>query len=242
MYIKLNLCPVLTPWSRVFEQLLVAQLVSFLAFYGTQRFVTVFTRACQWSLFWARWIRSICSHPISLRSILILSSHLYLGFWMVLPFRLSNQRTVCISHIYDACYMSHPSHPPWFDHPDNIWWSVKVIKLLIVQSFPSSCPLVWETKLHTHTKQQVKLWSCIFYYFKFLEKRWEDKKLNRMIATFPELNLLLIFSWMQFWLLLLFPNTLSYFKGFISNQYLVILSCILVVRHNHLLNFLYVYL
>jgi hypothetical protein len=25
------------------------------------------------------------------------------------------------------CYMTNPSHPPWFDHPNKIWWSVKVV-------------------------------------------------------------------------------------------------------------------
>jgi hypothetical protein len=39
----------------------------------------VFTRALRWSLFWARSIQSIPSHPISLRSILILFTHLRLG-------------------------------------------------------------------------------------------------------------------------------------------------------------------
>jgi hypothetical protein len=39
----------------------------------------VFTRALHWSLSWARSIQSIPSHPISLRSILILSTHLRLG-------------------------------------------------------------------------------------------------------------------------------------------------------------------
>jgi hypothetical protein len=51
----------------------------FPAFYGTRRFITVFTRALHWSLSWARSIQSIPSHPISLRSILILSTHLRLG-------------------------------------------------------------------------------------------------------------------------------------------------------------------
>jgi hypothetical protein len=37
------------------------------------------TRACQWSSSWAWWIQSTPSHPISLRFILILSSHLCLG-------------------------------------------------------------------------------------------------------------------------------------------------------------------
>jgi hypothetical protein len=56
---------------------MVAQLVKkFPAFYGTRRFMTVFTRARHWSLSWVRWIQSTPSHLISLRLILILSSHL----------------------------------------------------------------------------------------------------------------------------------------------------------------------
>jgi hypothetical protein len=37
-----------------------------------------------------------------------------------------------------ACYMSHPSHPPWLDHPNNIWWTVQVMKLIIMQTSPAS--------------------------------------------------------------------------------------------------------
>jgi hypothetical protein len=48
------------------------------AFYGTRRFNTVFTRALHWSLSWAILIQSTPSHPMSLRSILILSTHLRL--------------------------------------------------------------------------------------------------------------------------------------------------------------------
>jgi hypothetical protein len=39
----------------------------------------VSTRACHWSLLWAKWIQSTPSHSISPRSILILSSHINLG-------------------------------------------------------------------------------------------------------------------------------------------------------------------
>jgi hypothetical protein len=48
-----------------------------------------------------------------------------------LPFRFSNQNFVCISHLSHPCYMPCPSHAPWFDHTNIIWWSVHVMKLLI---------------------------------------------------------------------------------------------------------------
>jgi hypothetical protein len=52
----------------------------FPSFYGTRSFITMFTRAPlpHWSLSWARWIQSTPSQQLSLRSILILSSHLHL--------------------------------------------------------------------------------------------------------------------------------------------------------------------
>jgi hypothetical protein len=48
------------------------------AVYGTWKFITMFTRALHWSLSWTRSIQFIPPHPISLKSILILSSHLRL--------------------------------------------------------------------------------------------------------------------------------------------------------------------
>jgi hypothetical protein len=51
---------------------IVQPLKNFSAFYGTRRFITAFTRALHWSLSWVRSIQSILSHPIPLRSILIL--------------------------------------------------------------------------------------------------------------------------------------------------------------------------
>jgi len=111
-------------------------------------------------------------HPVSLRSVLILSSHLCLSYskWF-LPFRVSNDSVVCISH------------PPWLNHPNSIWWKVQVVKLQILQPSPAShyflplgskyspphsyqtpsvcvLPLGMETKFHTNAKQQIKLPSC----------------------------------------------------------------------------------
>jgi len=61
----------------ILEKLTVAHFVKkFPTYYGTRRFITVFTTARHWSLSWARWIQFILSHPIPLRFILISSCHL----------------------------------------------------------------------------------------------------------------------------------------------------------------------
>jgi hypothetical protein len=43
-----------------------------------------------------------------------------------------------ISHLYLERYMSHPSHPLDLGHPNNIWWSAQIMKLLMMQSSPFS--------------------------------------------------------------------------------------------------------
>jgi hypothetical protein len=59
-----------------------------------------------------------------------------------LPFRFPNESTACISQLSHPCYMPHPSYPPAFDHPNKIWWSVQVMKLLIMQSSPTTSSLL----------------------------------------------------------------------------------------------------
>jgi hypothetical protein len=54
-------------------------LKNFPAFYGTRRFIAVFTRTLHWSLSWARSIQSIPPHPISLRPISLLSTYQRFG-------------------------------------------------------------------------------------------------------------------------------------------------------------------
>jgi len=59
------------------EELTVTQpVMKFPAFYGIQKFITVFTTNRHWSVSWARCIQSTPTHCISLRPTLILSSHL----------------------------------------------------------------------------------------------------------------------------------------------------------------------
>ena len=70
-----------TLWSTVLsEKLTVLYLVKkYPVFYGTHRFITAFTTTSHLSLTWAKAISSMPPHPTSWRSILILSSYLFLG-------------------------------------------------------------------------------------------------------------------------------------------------------------------
>ena len=69
---------IVCPWSRVLPKLILLVKKS-PAFYGTLRFIIMFTAACCLSLFWTIGIQSAPSLPVYLRSILILSSRLRLG-------------------------------------------------------------------------------------------------------------------------------------------------------------------
>jgi hypothetical protein len=43
-----------------------------------------------------------------------------------------HQNPVCTSPLSHTCYMPRPPHSSWFDHPNNIWWSVQIIKFLVM--------------------------------------------------------------------------------------------------------------
>jgi hypothetical protein len=88
---------------------------------------------CTFALSWAKCIQSTTLHPISVRSILILLSHLHSAL-----FPSGSQQKYIISHISHTCYMSRPPHSPRFDRPSNIWWRLSFMKLLIVQSSPAA--------------------------------------------------------------------------------------------------------
>jgi hypothetical protein len=55
-------------WALLEKPQIVQPLKNFPAFYGTGRFITVFTKALHWSLSWTRSIQSMPPHLISLRS------------------------------------------------------------------------------------------------------------------------------------------------------------------------------
>jgi hypothetical protein len=59
-----------------------------------------------------------------------------------LCFRFSHQNPVSTSPLPHKCYMPCPSHSSRFNHPNNIWWRVQIINLLIMQFSPLPCYLV----------------------------------------------------------------------------------------------------
>ena len=121
----------LTPWSRVIpEKQTGPQLVKkFPGFYGSRGFITAFTRAQHVFLSWARSIVHV-PHSNCWTSFLILSSHLSLGLSSDLFPSGFPTKTLYIP-LHHTCYMPHPSHSR-FHHPNNIWWGVQIIKLLVM--------------------------------------------------------------------------------------------------------------
>jgi hypothetical protein len=117
---------VVTSWSwALLKKPPVTQLLkNFPTFYGTRRFITVFTRALHWYLSWARSIQSVSPHPICLRSILILSTHLCLGIPSI-HFPSGFPTNILYTFCFAPCYMPCQSRPPWLDHSNYTWRKVQ---------------------------------------------------------------------------------------------------------------------
>ena len=107
-----------TPGSKVLIQmLLVPWLVKYPTCYGTQSFITLFTRACHLSLSCAMWTQP-CPSIRFLRSIWIFTSKSRSSKWPhIFSFLYLTLYAYLLSH---ACHMPCPSHPPWFYHTNNI--------------------------------------------------------------------------------------------------------------------------
>jgi hypothetical protein len=107
----------LTSWALLEEPLIRQPLKNFPEFYGTRRINTVFTRSLHRSLSWAISIQSTPSHPISQRSILILSP----TYVLVFPVNSFLLAFALISYKHSSC-------PPFVLHAPPIssflTWSI----------------------------------------------------------------------------------------------------------------------
>jgi hypothetical protein len=153
----------------------------------------VFTRTFHRFPSRARRIQSKISHIISLRTIQILSSSRSVGSHSG-PFLSGFPTKILYALLITAI---HATHPPWFDHPNNIWWSTQVMKIIILQSSPAPppplpqihifssvpysqqlsihvLPLVWDRPSFTRIKTMYKSLVSYISNFKFLD-RLEDK-------------------------------------------------------------------
>jgi len=178
-------------------QLIVIELVwKFPDFYGTRRFVTMFTAAHHLSLSWARFIQSTLSHPISIRFIILLSSHLQLS----LPIGLFHSwfltkilNTFLISPIHAA----FPVHPYLFGkmhkllssslhsllHPPATF-SLLDLNILLSTLLSNILNLYSSLRVWYQVSHPCKTGSNIIVLyiliFKFLEKRQKDKRFTHI--------------------------------------------------------------
>jgi small-conductance mechanosensitive channel len=88
--------------------------------------ITMFTRTHhQLFLSWVKQIQLTYLYfsLTSWRSVLILSCHLCLTLQnTVFLSDFMTKILYAFSHLFCICYISHPSHPHFFDHPNNMCW------------------------------------------------------------------------------------------------------------------------
>jgi hypothetical protein len=123
------------------KQPVVQVLNNFPALYGTRRFITMFTRALHLSLSLVTSIQSTTPHPISLASVLIITTHIFRG----LPSGLFPYSIPIINpHELPPSFVLYalPIVSPGLGYSNYTRRRAHVMKLLIMQLSPPSCYLI----------------------------------------------------------------------------------------------------
>jgi hypothetical protein len=118
-------------WVLLKRTTFVQPLKKFPTFYGTQRFITAFTRALYLSVSWARTVQSIPPHSISPRSILIPSA-LFLS-----SFHTDNLYAIFSVLIHAICPTPHLAKSTSYD-PHFVFFILLSFYLSSVQIFSSA--------------------------------------------------------------------------------------------------------
>jgi hypothetical protein len=124
-------------WVLLEKPPVVQLLKNFPKFYGTRRFITVFTRSLPLEPHSSNPYHPILSkiHWNSLATYVLI--FLVVSFLMAFP-------PISYTHSSSSPFMLHArsSHPTWLDHSNYSWRRVHVMKLLIMQFSPTSCHLM----------------------------------------------------------------------------------------------------
>jgi hypothetical protein len=119
----------LTPRSIVLpEKLTGSQLVKKLSHFME---LSAFIETRHLSLSWPRSIQSKPPHHTMILFNIILPSMSMSSPSGLLPLRSPHQNPECTSLLPHTCYMLHPCHSSRFRYPNDIWWGVQSIKLLV---------------------------------------------------------------------------------------------------------------
>jgi hypothetical protein len=71
---------------------------------------------------------------------------------------------ICIHFSFcHVCYILHPSHPPWLDRPNDIWWRVQITKLQITQFSQSSSYFLLVTSQYSPQDPVLKSHHCVHF-------------------------------------------------------------------------------
>ena len=114
-------------------------LKKFPAFYGTRRFITVFTWARHLSLSWARTIQSAAPSNLSKIHFNITLPSMPGSFKWSPSLRFPQKPRITFTFLR-TCYMTCLSQSCWLYHPNDI--GVQSIKLFVMQSSPLPCYLI----------------------------------------------------------------------------------------------------
>jgi hypothetical protein len=242
-------------------------LKNFPVIYGTRRFITVFTKAPYWSLFWARSTQFIPPHSIFLKSILILSTTYVVFSEWTLSLLISHRYSIRIP-LLPTC-ATCPIHHTLIDiiilitHSEEykLWlaslcsvlqssltsslFGPNILLRTLFSNNLSLCSSLNIRHSFTSIQNHRQNYSFVYYNFYVFKNQTRTQRFpDWMVASISRIRSLLTFSLIKFWFVTLVPkylNCATFLKNLLAVFYIMILPCILVTRQIHIFSFLCIY-